>query len=167
MNRIFRNMGGTALKYILAVVVALIIGTVYFITRPQPAFVAGKSSVPVTPIPVAPESEQVEQTNPEIMALEARREAMSVAFEELKKARRNLESRLARMKAVAWGVELPKAEADVINEQMKQGYALLKNQRLMGAYSNAEEISNERASIEFINENLKTVEERFRAQRVQ
>ncbi len=152
------------MKYILGIVLALIAATVYFITRPQPEFVAGQMAPATATSEQAGEQESI-QPDPAIAELEAKREAMSAEFEELKKARRNLESRLARMKAVTYGMEIPREEADVINEQMKNGYALLKNQRLMGAYSGAQDISDERARVEFINNYLQDVEEKFRSER--
>ena len=76
---------------------------------------------------------------------------MEAEFEKLKLARRNLESRLSRLKAIMWGKKISREEGDAINEQMKNGYALLKYQKLMGAYTDAEQISVELARIEFIN----------------
>jgi hypothetical protein len=92
---------------------------------------------------------------------------MEAEFEKLKVARRNLESRLNRLKAIMWGTEINREEAEAINEQMKNGYALLKHQKLVGAYPGVEQISDELARVEFINKSLREIEEKQRAQKLQ
>ena len=149
------------MKYILSIVLLLLAATIYFVTRPQPEFVVGK-------MPVGAES--VEEPgevgiDPEAALVAERRAIMEAEFEKLKVARRNLESRLNRLKAILWGKQIAREEMDAINEQMKNGYALLKNQKLMGAYTDAEQISIEQAQIEFINNQLKEIEDRYRSER--
>lgn len=150
------------MKYILVITLFLIAATVYFVTRPQPEFeVTGVSKVTETV------EEQEPEIDPEVARMAERRAIMEAEFEKLKVARRNLESRLNRLKAIMWGTELDKEEAEAINEQMKNGYALLKHQKLMGAYTGVEQISDELARVEFINNYLREIEEKQRAQRLQ
>ena len=100
-------------------------------------------------------------------ALEQKREAMAAEFEKLKKARRNLEAHLSRLKAILWGVEMPKAESDAISNEMKNGYLLLKNKKLMGAYADVAAITDEYDRVEYLNDYLKKIEEKYREQRVE
>ena len=150
------------MKYILVITLFLIAATVYFVTRPQPEFEVTSVSK-VTETAEEPEPE----IDPETAGIAERRAVMEAEFEKLKVARRNLESRLNRLKAIMWGIELGREEAEVINEQMKNGYALLKYQKLMGAYTGVEQISDELARVEFINNYLREIEEKQRAQRLQ
>ena len=91
---------------------------------------------------------------------------MEAEFEKLKKARRNLEAHLGRLKAVLWGVEIPKEESDAISSEMKNGYLLLKNKKLMGAYADVAAITDEYNRVEYLNDYLKKIEEKYREQRV-
>jgi hypothetical protein len=153
------------LKYILGIVLLLIVTTVYFVTRPQPGFEAGKMTAVTEPA----ETEAAEETlqpDPETIAMHQKRQAMEAEFAKLEKARRNLESRLGRLKAILWGEEIPKVESDAISDEMKNGYLLLKNKKLMGAYADVSAITDEYSRIEFINENLKKIEEKYREQRI-
>ncbi len=151
------------MKYVLSIMLLLIAATVYFVTRPQPEFEVGNVSI------VADSVEEIEEDeiDPKAAMAAERRAVMEAEFEKLKVARRNLESRLNRLKAIMWGIKITREEGDAINEQMKNGYALLKYQKLMGAYTGVEQISAELARIEFINNNLREVEDRYRSERLQ
>jgi ABC-type multidrug transport system fused ATPase/permease subunit len=152
------------LKYILLIVLFLIGLTVFFITQPQPDFKAGKQTAESK----ATESETLTETTqpePEVEAITQKRQEMEVEFEKLKKARRTLELRLARLKAILWGKEIPKEERDAINEEMKNGHQLLKNKKLMGAYSDVAAIRHELTRVEYISEYLRQVEEKYRSER--
>jgi len=151
------------LKYILSIALLLFAATVYFVTRPQPDFEVGNVRMDVEPV----EDTREVEINPEAARDAERRAIMETEFEKLKVARRNLELRLNRLKAILWGKKITREEGDAINDQMKNGYALLKYQKLMGAYTDAEQISAELAQIEFINNQLKEVEERYRSERQQ
>jgi len=136
----------------------LIAATVYFVTRPQLEYEVGNVRTDAETV----EEIQEEMLDPEVVQSAERRAIMEAEFEKLKLARRNLESRLNRLKAIMWGKEISREETETINEQMKNGYALLKFQKLMGAYTGAEQISAELAQVEFINNFLKEVEEKLR-----
>ena len=151
------------MKYILSIALLLFAATVYFVTRPQPDFEVGNVRMDVEPV----EDTREVEINPEAARDAERRAIMETEFEKLKVARRNLELRLNRLKAILWGKKITREEGDAINDQMKNGYALLKYQKLMGAYTDAEQISAELAQIKFINNQLKEVEERYRSERQQ
>ena len=151
------------MKYILGIVLLLILATVYFITRPQPEFkVDVTTAVPQTADKKTAE-EDVRQEQ-EALAMQQKRQAMETEFEKLEKARRDLDSRLARLKAILWGKEMPKEKSDAITSEMKDGYLLLKNKKLMGAYPDVAAITDEYNRIEYINDYLRKVEEDFREQ---
>lgn len=151
------------MKYILIITLLLISATVYFITRPEPEYTVRNvtKATEETGVVEAP------VVDPETAKMAERRAMMLAEFEKLKTARRNLESRLNRLKAVFWGTEVSREEAEAINEQMKNGYALLKNQKLVGSYSGVDQISDELARVEYINNYLREIEEKQRAQRLQ
>jgi len=136
----------------------LIAATVYFVTRPQPEYEVGNVRTDADVV----EEIQEAVVDPEAVLAAERRAIMEAEFEKLKLSRRNLESRLNRLKAIMWGKKISREETDTINEQMKNGYALLKFQKLLGAYTDAEQINAELTQIEFINNFLKEVEDRLR-----
>ena len=152
------------MQYMLVLVLVLLAATVYFVTRPDPEYRVG-STLPDVPIAQekstdpAPETADSEE--------EQRRAAMQAEFEALKTARRNLESRLNRLKVVLYGVELPAGERNAINATMKNGYRLLKIKKLLGAYSDLQSISDELQQVEFVKEKLQVIEDKYRAQRRQ
>lgn len=151
------------MKYILLITLLLIAVTVFFVTRPQPEF----ETVNISKVTESAEEAEEIVIDPETARIAERRVAMEAEFEKLKVARRNLESRLNRLKAIMWGTEINREEAEAINEQMKNGYALLKHQKLVGAYPGVEQISDELARVEFINKSLREIEEKQRAQKLQ
>ena len=154
------------MKYILGIVLILIAVTVYFISRPKPVFEAGEMTVEQQTTETE-SAERPAQPDQATEALEQKREAMAAEFEKLKKARRNLEAHLSRLKAILWGVEMPKAESDAISNEMKNGYLLLKNKKLMGAYADVAAITDEYDRVEYLNDYLKKIEEKYREQRVE
>ncbi|MBI4005978.1 MAG: hypothetical protein HY356_04865 [Gammaproteobacteria bacterium] len=152
------------MKYILGIVMILVVGTVIFITRPEKTFETGKPGItPEVTQQQIPEdtvtSENISQESP----VDGRRAAMQMEYDKLTKARKNLEKRLSRLKAVLWDVELPKEQGEKITEQMKNAYALLKNPKMLGAFSGVSEISDELSRVEFVYNNLEGVEESVHA----
>lgn len=159
------------MKYILAIVLFLLAVTVYFVSQPEPEFEVGKKTAtepaqgetaPVESAPEAPADPAAEQS-----AEDKRVADMKAEFEKLEKARRNLERRLSRLKAVFYGVELPPDERNAITDKMKTGYGLLKNRKLLASYDGPQSISDELAKVEYISNYLQEVEETYRAQRMQ
>lgn len=112
----------------------------------------GKQTSPVTEAP-DPEAE--------------RRAAMQAEYEALEKARRNLERRLGRMKAVLWGQKFTPEKNREITETLQSGYALLKNKKLLGAYRSLEEIKTERGQTEYIYEAIRALETEIKARKAQ
>lgn len=153
------------MKYILAIVLCLIVVTVYFVTRPEPVFEAGKETT-------LPQKEQevtvnTDEDKQEAKEIEERRTAMEAEFDKLEKARRNLESRLHRLKAIFWGVKVPREKYEAISQEMKNGYMLLKDKKLMGAYPDVEAISQEVSQVEFVDAGLAKIEEEYRSKRTE
>jgi hypothetical protein len=147
-------------KYILAIVLVLVIATVFFIVRPRPDYVAGKAeSVPAT---IAPFEEKSAQELERQAEANRRRAAMQAEFDQLARARRDLNQKLDKLKVVLWDMKLPKAENDAITDTMKNSYAVLKNKRLLGAYSSIDEISTELDRVKFLYSQLQAVEDKYR-----
>ncbi len=146
------------MKYILGIVVILIIGTLFFVLRPEPTYEAGQSTVTEKTIEV----EEQEQVSPEQVEEDLRRQQMEETYAKLEKARRNLERRLSRVKALLWNLKLPAAESAAIQEQMKNGYALLKNKKLLGAFFNHDDLKTELERVEFAYNNIVALDEKIR-----
>lgn len=155
------------MKYILGVVVLLIATTLYFISRPEPEFQAGRSTVIPADEKTAPEAADSTQGKAAPTPDAQRRIAMQAEFDKLQQARQNLESRLSRLKVILWDVQLPATEGDAVTQEMKNGYALLKDRKLLGSYSGLDEISNELGRVEYINNYLRAVEDEYRSARRQ
>ncbi len=144
------------MKYILGIVVILIIGTLFFVLRPEPTYEAGQSTVTEKAIEVE------EQVSPEQVEEDLRRQQMEETYAKLEKARRNLERRLSRVKALLWNLKLPAAESAAIQEQMKNGYALLKNKKLLGAFFSYDDLKTELERVEFAYNNIVALDEKIR-----
>jgi len=147
------------MKYVLLIVIALVIGTVAFVFG---WFGSDRDNLVVS----APVIET--ETTDEIMdaseiAEEERYAAILAEYKKLEKARRNLDRRLARIKAVMWNVELPAEKAEEIVSKIRKGYALLKSKKLLGAFSGLQAISDELARVEFAYQNLEGVAEEVKA----
>ena len=149
------------MKYILAIVFVLVVATVIFIIRPQPNFEAGKagSVPPTTPAAVVEKAGE----SPEQSQADQRRAAMQAEFDHLAKARRDLDQKLNKLKVVLWNLKLPKAESDAISDTMKNSYAMLKNPRMLGAYSGVEDISTELARVKYLYTQLQEIEDKYRS----
>ena len=149
------------MKYIMAMVFLLVVATTIFIIRPQPGYEAGKTgSVPATTTSV----EEKTAEDPEQIQADQRRAAMQTEFEQLARARRDLNQKLNKLKVVLWDLKLPKAESDAITETMKNSYAMLKNPKMLGAYSGVEDISTELARIKYLYARLQEIENKYRSQ---
>lgn len=156
------------MKYILSIVLILIIGTVIFILSPEKTYETGKPEVtPEITQQQIPEDTITAEDESEQPPVDERRAAMQVEYDKLVKARKDLEKRLSRLKAVLWDVELPKEQGEKITEQMKNGYALLKNPKMLGAFSGVAEISDELSRVEFAHDSLEGVEESVPAMKKQ
>ena len=147
------------MKYVLFIVFALILGTMAFVF----GWFGSDSQTVVVKAPVV-ETEIVNEGNDEdTVAEEERYAAILAEYKKLEKARRNLERRLARIKAVMWNVELPAEQTEEIVRKIRKGYELLKTKKLLGAFSGLQSISDELARVEYAHENLEGVVEELRA----
>ena len=99
------------MKYVLLLVFVLILGTAAFVL----GWLGGEQPVErvTAPVPeIEPEAEYASELMDEASAAEeANYTAITVEYKKLEKARRNLDRRLAHMKAVMWNVELPAEQA--------------------------------------------------------
>jgi len=146
-------------KYVLLIVLALMIATVAFVF----GWFGSDSKNVVVSVPVV-ETEIVNQAVDENeLAEEERYAAILAEYKKLEKARRNLDRRLARIKAVMWNVELPADQAEDIVSKVRKGYALLKTKKLLGAFSGLESISEELVRVEYANQELEGVIEEIKA----
>ena len=147
------------MKYVLFIVFALILGTMAFVF----GWFGSDNQTVVVKAPVV-ETEIVNEVNDEdTVAEEERYAAILVEYKKLEKARRNLDRRLARIKAVMWNVELPAEQAEEIVSKIRKGYELLKTKKLLGAFSGLQSISDELARVEYAHVNLEGLVEEIRA----
>lgn len=147
------------MKYVLLIVFVLIIGTIAFVF----GWFGGDSQTVIVKAPVV-ETEVVNEVNDEdTVAEEERYAAILAEYKKLEKARRNLDRRLARIKAVMWNVELPAEQAKEIVGKIRKGYELLKTKKLLGAFSGLQSISDELARVVYAHENLEGVVEEIKA----
>ena len=148
------------LKYILGIVLILIIATVIFVTGPKKIYETGKPEmVPeVTQQQTSEDTEHGEKNISQKSPEDERRAAMQAEYDKLAKARKKLEQRLNRLKVELWDIKLPKEEGDKITEQLKNAYVLLKNPKMLGAFSGGSEISDELSRVEFAYNDLESVE---------
>ena len=147
------------MKYVLLIVLALVIGTLAFVF----GWFGIDSKTVVVSTPVV-ETGVAEEPDSEAMIAEEERYAeIKAEYKKLEKARRNLDRRLARIKAVMWNVELPAEQAEEIVNKVRKGYALLKSKKLLGAFSGLESISDELVRVEYAYKELEGVVEEIRA----
>ncbi len=147
------------MKYVLLIVFALILGTMAFVF----GWFGSDSQTVVVKTP-AVETEIVNELNDEdTVAEEERYAAILAEYKKLEKARRNLDRRLARIKAVMWNVELPAEQAEEIVSKIRKGYELLKTKKLLGAFSGLQSISDELVRVEYAHDNLEGLVEEIKA----
>ena len=147
------------MKYIMAIVFLLVVATVIFVIRPQPGYEAGKTG----PVPAATNSvEVIPAEDPEQIQADQRRADMEAEFDQLARARRDLDQKLNKLKVVLWDLKLPRAEGDAITETLKNGYAMLKNPNMLGAYSGVDDISTELARVKYLYAQLQQIEDKYR-----
>ena len=147
------------MKYVLIIVIALILGTMAFVF----GWFGSDSQTVVVKAPVV-ENDVVNEIYDEDSVEEDEHYAAILAeYKKLEKARRNLDRRLARIKAVTWNVELPAEQAEEIVSKLRKGYELLKTKKLLGAFSGLQSISDELARVEYAHESLEGVAEEITA----
>lgn len=137
------------IKLSIGLVVIIVLVVLYFVFFPsrlsehqalQPA-----ATTPVTEPAAAGTGEDKEQE---------RRAAMQAAYQKLEAARTALRQHLGLLKTDLWDVELPADQARRVTENLKEGYALLRNPLLLGAFHDSQEIQLEIKKIEAVEEKL-------------
>lgn len=111
---------------------------------------------PVEPVEIAQQSADRDDSVNDVEQDE-RYLAMQARYKALERARRDLDRSLARIKAKMWNVELPAAQARDINRQIRQAYEFLKFKKLLGAFSDIQEIEDELARIRHIDNSLDNI----------
>ena len=104
------------------------------------------------------ESPMPAEPGPARTAEQKRREAMRAEYNRLEQAREGVRKQLGILKSRLWKLRVPPDRSRAIQEQMRQGYALLKNPPLLGAFSSADEIARETEKVNGVNDRLKTLE---------
>lgn len=139
-----------SMRFFLLITMFLVLplaGIVFFFTRD-----ISNSTITSTPIDTH-SSIHLTKKNVE----EDRYIAMQAEYKQVEKARRNMERRLADIKALMWGLELPTEQAKQIIRTIKKGYALLKFKKLFGAFSGVTGIRDELEQIMYIDHALQDI----------
>ncbi len=89
-------------------------------------------------------------------------EAKLETYKQLEKARRDLDRSLSRLKAFLWNVKLPADEAQAINAELLSAHGLLKNKKLMGAFTNHEAMKDELVKVNYSHNKTKEITEQIR-----
>ena len=84
--------------------------------------------------------------------------AMRAEYARLEQARATVRLQLGRLKARTWKLQVSPDQARTIHDQMLQGYAILKNPPMLGAFSSAGEIRKELAKVTRIADKLDALE---------
>lgn len=87
---------------------------------------------------------------------EERYEAMKALYADVEKGRRNLKRRLSRLKMVLWDQQLPKEEAEEMQLELMNAYALLKSPRLLGSFRDLEDLEQEHTKLQYALEKVQT-----------
>lgn len=87
---------------------------------------------------------------------------IEAAYAELKKDRDRLNRQLGLVRTDVWGLKLPRQQADSIEDKLLNGYKLLKHPPLLGAFSNVEQISEERAKVQGALDDMAQIEQELK-----
>lgn len=96
-----------------------------------------------------------EESDPDRLAKEE-------TFEQLAKARRNLDRRLARLKALLWNKQLPREQAEQINQELLTAYGLLRNKKLLGAFGSLAAIEDELTKVNHAYETVVEISQKIK-----
>ena len=157
-------------KVALYLLILITVVTGYLLLNPGK--ITGKFRTPIesgsgelrTPAPVpepASLNQQVSDSDERTTATpeeEKRIEAMLAEYAELKKARDALRRQLGKLKARLWNLRLPADQARTVRERMQQGYAILKNPPMLGAFHDVEEVRRELAKVQGASNRLEEIE---------
>ena len=136
--------------------VLVVVGTGYlFLTssrtvKDEPEAQTVLPSQDATPMQAAPNHEASEDKK--------RIAAMRAAYTELERARASVRRQLGILKSKLWKLQVPPDQARAITEQMQQGYAILKNPPMLGAFYSVADIRKELARVNAIAAKLSALE---------
>ena len=109
----------------------------------------------VVPPPELIESDPISNSAPVTLddpavvgADDVRRARLAAAFAELQASRKALQQHLGDLKSILWGRELPAEQARRISRDMMSAQYLLKDPALLGAFSDADEVSAEKDRVD-------------------
>ena len=103
-------------------------------------------------------SSMLEESDSAQTAEQKRREAMRAEYAKLEQERDAVRKRLGILKSRLWKLRVPPERAREIQELMGQGYALLRNPPLLGAFSSTDDIAREIKKVNGISDRLETLE---------
>lgn len=92
---------------------------------------------------------------------------MRAEYEILEESRKELKRHISRMKHDMWGLKFPAEIAKNISNTVLGASKLLKNPHMLGAFSNAEQIKDETAKINFAEKSLDEIDEIIKAKVVE
>lgn len=123
--------------------------------------VSGCDQPPETPTQMISEPSDVtsstvsEETIPEAKpATPSKLDAMQARFDTLKEARKLTKLQVSRLSSRLSRSEFPPEQAKAISQQMRRANYMLKNPRLLGAFSSVDEIETEITSLQHVNVKL-------------
>lgn len=100
---------------------------------------------------------EIEEVLDEVDPIELKREQMAAAFAELKEARKLVKMRLSRLSSRLRRAKFSPEQAKQISKDMRRGNYLLKNPKLLGAFSSVAEINKERKQLSDVDSKLDAV----------
>ena len=95
---------------------------------------------------------------PETLVDDQRTELMIAEYTILEKARKNLKSRLARLKHEMWGLKFAVEDARQMNNIILNAHKLMKNPDMLGAFSSVEGIRDEISKVRFAEKSLREID---------
>ncbi len=90
---------------------------------------------------------------------EVRRQLMHSKFSDLKEIRKKIKMRVSRLSSRLRRSEFPPEQARTISQDMRQAGYLLKNPKLLGAFSSPEEIEQEFIQLSDVNVKLDSIKQ--------
>lgn len=144
---------------LILVLVALILYVVFFPSRLSEHQSVQPSANEVVR-PMHTEETVTDNDSPQdgVQEDEQRRAQMEAEYQKLEDARQELRRHLGLLKTKLWNLELPAEQARRVGDDLRQGYALLKNPPLLGAFRDQQGIQRESRKVEAIQEKLAEVE---------
>ena len=115
----------------------------------------------IYPVSVAGPDERQQSQEPGLLRDEqeaARIAAMRAEYARLEDARNALRLQLGRLQARIWTLQLPPGQAEMIAEQLRRGYGILKSPPLLGAFADRAGINAEVTRVSHVQQALLELE---------